>query len=144
MTIDNREIHVDAFNLLCGKKIGSGIHRDVFDCRIRDDLVVKVETEIDHRYFANVFEEKFYSDHEHYKKVSDWLAPVEFLSPDGRLLLQKRCDPIKDEEIPDMLPAWMTDIKAENFGRYEGRIVLVDYAMTIPSPSVRLKKWRGK
>lgn len=138
------EITLDAFNMLCGDKLGSGIHRDVFTCRIRDDLVVKIETTIDYRYFANVFEEKFWADHRHYAKIADWLAPIEFLSPDGRLLLQKRVDPIKDNEIPDMLPAWMTDIKAENFGRYEGRIVLLDYAMTIPAPSVRLKKWRGK
>ena len=128
--------------MLCGEKLGEGLHRTVYACKIRPDLIVKVEHDVDFRNFMNVFEDQFYADNEYFKKVSDWLAPIEFLSPDGRLLMMKRCDPIKDEEIPDRLPSWMTDIKADNFGRLNGRIVLVDYALNIKSPNTRLKKWR--
>ena len=39
----NGATYEDAFNLLCGKLLGEGIHRKVFECRLRDDLVVKVE-----------------------------------------------------------------------------------------------------
>lgn len=138
----DKRIAVDAFNMLCGRKIGEGIHRTVYECKLRDDLVVKVETDADFRYFANVHECKFHSDHQYFAKVADWLAPVEFLSPDGRLLLMKRCDPVKEDDLPDMLPTWMTDIKADNFGRLNGRIVMVDYALTIPTVNIRLKRWR--
>lgn len=130
----------DAFNLLCGDKIGEGIHRTVYRCRIRDDLVVKVENG-DCRYFANVMEDKFHADHSHYDKVMRWLAPCEYLSPDGRILLQRRTQPLRDnDKLPDKIPAFLTDIKRENFGWLGGKMVCHDYAMTIPNPSVRLRK----
>lgn len=138
----DERITLDAFNLLCGKKIGEGIHRDVFECRIRPDLVVKVETATDYRSFANVREELFYSENQYFKKIADWLAPIEFLSPDGRILLMKRCEPVKESDLPAKLPTWITDIKPENFGRLDGRIVLVDYALTNPAPNTRLKGWK--
>lgn len=130
----------DAFNLLCGKLLGEGIHRTVYECRIRPDLVVKVES-AEQRHFANVVESKFYDDHEYVQQIVCWLAPVEYLSPDGRILLQRRCRPIADDDrLPDKLPAFLSDIKRNNFGWLDGRLVCVDYAMTIPNPSVRMRK----
>lgn len=141
----NEATYRDAFDILCGKLIGEGIHRRVFECRLRDDLVVKVETESHWRYFANVLEMKFWNDHEAYKKVSDWLAPCEYLSPDGRILLQRKASAIVDLSLlPEQLPSFLTDVKPSNFGLLDGRLVCLDYAMTIPNPSTRLKKveWR--
>lgn len=134
----------DAFNLLCGKLIGEGIHRKVYECRIRPDLVVKVEND-DYRYFANVLEDKFWADNQHYAKVARWLAPCEYLSPDGRILLQRRADPIgRGTKLPDKLPAFLTDVKRSNFGLLNGKLVCVDYAMVLQNPSVRERKadWR--
>lgn len=137
----NGATYEDAFNLLCDKLLGEGIHRKVFECRLRDDLVVKVEAETDWRYFANVLEMRFWNDHEHYKKVADWLAPCEYLSPDGRILLQRKASPIVDRSaLPEQVPAFLSDLKPENFGMLDGRLVCLDYAMTIPNPSTRLKK----
>ena len=135
----------DAFNLLCGKLLGEGIHRKVFECRIRPDLVVKVEHDTDWRYFANVLEMRFWDDHQYFDKVAQWLAPCEYMSPDGRILLQRRTLPIVDSSaLPAQLPAFLSDVKVDNFGILDGRLVCVDYAMTIPNPSTRLKKvdWR--
>lgn len=133
-------VHEEAFNMLCNKLIGEGIHRKVFSCRIRPDLVVKVE-EAEWRYFANVKEMTFWSDHSYFEAIAKWLAPCEYLSPDGRILLQKRCEPLPvGYEMPAMMPMFLTDLKRENFGLYEGRLVCLDYAMTIPSPSRKLKK----
>ena len=133
-------VYEDAFNMLCGDLLGEGIHRKVFACKIRPDLVVKVESDTTCRYFANVLEMKFWNDHEHYKKVAEWLAPCEFLSPDGRILLQRRCEAVGKTFLPDKIPSFLTDVKRANFGYYEGRVVCVDYAMTIPNPSTRMKK----
>lgn len=139
--MSDERTHEDAFNLLCGRLIGEGIHRKVFRCRIRDDLVVKVECDENWRYFGNVHEMKFWNDHEHQPHIVKWLAPCEYLSPDGRIMLQKRTIPLRDgDEIPDKLPSFLTDIKRENFGLIDGKIVCHDYAMTIPAPSMRLKK----
>jgi hypothetical protein len=135
------QIHADAFNLLCGDLIGSGIHRMVFECRLRPELVVKVETDVDFRWFANVHEMRFWNDHEYYEPVKSWLAPCEFLSPDGRILLQHRVDPLPtDYHMPEKVPSFLTDLKRANYGLYQGRFVCVDYSGTISNPSVRLKK----
>ena len=131
----------DAFNLLCGDKLGSGIHRDVYTCRIRDDLVVKVEIEENWRNFANVKEHMFWSDWQHYDPIGSWLAPCDYLSPDGRISLQKRCEPLSAAyQMPEMVPSFLTDHKRENFGLYEGRLVCVDYAATVATPFKRLKR----
>lgn len=132
----------DAFNLLCaGNKLGSGIHRDVFECRLNDKWVVKVETDLPWRYFANVHEMKFWNDNEHCEAIAKWLAPCEFLSPDGLLLVQHRCQPLRDSDnLPEKVPAFLTDIKRDNWGILDGRPVCFDYALNIPSPSTRLKK----
>ena len=95
----------------------------------------------DYRYFANVVEMKFWWDNEFHKDVAKWLAPCEYLSPDGRILLQKKCDPVPmNKKLPDKLPEFLTDLKRENFGIYKGRLVCIDYAITLPNPSLRLRK----
>ena len=135
-----KSCYADAFNMLCGDKLGEGIHRTVFACKLLPDAVVKVEKDY-FRYFANVFESKFWSDHSDYEAVAKWLAPVMHMSPDGRILLQRRADPVPASyELPDKMPAFLSDFKRENFGLLEGRLVCLDYAMTIPNPSTRLKK----
>lgn len=130
----------DAFNLLCGALIGRGIHRRVFECQLRDDLVVKVEDD-EPRRFANVLEFEFWQDHQHHKPVAKWLAPVIFMSPDGRVILQKRCAPLPvNYEMPRKIPGFLTDTKLSNFGMFDGRLVCFDYALTIRNASAKLKK----
>lgn len=130
----------DCFNMLCGKLLGEGIHRKVFACKIRPDLVVKVETD-DSRGFANVFEQQFWDCYQYCDDVKKWLAPCEFLSPDGRILLQKKCDPVPDSyNLPKVMPEFLTDLKRANFGLLDGRLVCVDYAITVMNPITKPRK----
>lgn len=138
----NKAIAVDAFNMLCGKKIGSGAFRDVFECKLLPDMVVKVETNTDYRDFANAKEMKFWCDNQNHSEIAKWLAPCTYLSPDARVMLQRRVASISESEMPEKLPAFLSDIKADNFGRLDGRIVCVDYAITFMRPSLALKAWR--
>jgi hypothetical protein len=132
-------IHLDAFNLLCGELLGTGVHRKVFECRLRPELVVKVEYDLDNRFFANVFEQKFWSDAS--PAVAAWLAPCEYLSSDARLLLQRRCHPLSPTmSLPELVPAFLTDLKRENFGEYDGRLVCMDYALVNLQASMKMKK----
>jgi hypothetical protein len=86
-------------------------------------------------------EMKIWSDNQHREAIARWLAPCHMLSPDGLIMLQQRVEPIRDSDtLPDMIPAFLTDIKRENFGWYDGRIVCVDYAMHLDNLSTRLKK----
>lgn len=141
MNAEQLPIFYDMFNMICGEKIGAGIHRTVYHCKVRPELVVKVDHDTNYRDFANVREMKFWDDNQYYKPVADWLAPCEFLSPDGRVMLQMRCDPIpQNYQLPEKLPAFLTDIKPQNFGLLNGRLVCFDYALHIANPSTRLKK----
>lgn len=137
------ETFEDAFNFLCqGNVLGQGVHRKVFACRFRPDLVIKVEDngDLEHRSFMNVKEMDFWSYWSEYEPVKKWLAPCEYLSPDGRLMAQRRVDPIpQGYKMPDKLPAFLTDHKESNFGLLEGRLVCVDYGTHLLAPNIRLK-----
>lgn len=129
---DEALIHLDMFNIVCGKLLGQGVHRKVFECRLRPDLVVKVESPDTFRFFANVHEMKIYNDAPY--AVQRWLAKPDMLSPDGRVMFQERVLPAVDvSELPETLPSFLTDIKPENFGWVRDgdsrRLVCVDYAL---------------
>ena len=131
----------DAFNLLCGALIGQGTYRKVFECAIDPTLVVKVELEQEWRTFPNHDEFRFWQEQADYRKVSDWLAPCVRISPDARILLQKRCQPLRaTDTLPEKLPEFLTDRKRDNFGWYEGRLVCLDYQFTIYNSPLRPKK----
>jgi hypothetical protein len=130
----------DAFDLLCGDLLGRGVHRKVFACKLLPALVVKVEYD-ELRYFANFREQAFWDEHQDYPRVAEWLAPCEFLSPDGRVLLQRRVDPLPaGYAMPEQLPHFLPDHKRENYGLLDGRFVCVDYSMVVTSPSLRPRK----
>ncbi len=140
---DELPIYRDAFNMMCGDKIGSGVYRDVFQCKLRPDLVVKVERETNYRDFTNVREMRFWCDNQDYAAIAKWLAPCEFLSPDGRILLQKKAAIVSEgdlQNLPTQLPAFLTDTKFGNFGWINGKLVCVDYASVISTCSTRLRK----
>lgn len=134
----------DAFNMLAGAKLGGGVHRTVFTCKLRPEFVVKVEIPEVYREFANVMEMKFWNDHEHYKAVAKWLAPCHFLSPDGYILLQERVTVATENDLakmPKNLPAFLADRKFGNFGWTKaGNLVCIDYAITIHNPSLKQTK----
>lgn len=131
-------VYEDAFNLLCGRKLGAGIHRDVFECALDPTLVVKVEINDDRvRNFANVKEYENWTVWRDVEPIARWLAPCDRLSFDGRILLQKRVEPIKKSEAPTALPTFLTDVKYENYGWYDGRIVCIDYAFLVTDASAK-------
>lgn len=92
-------------------------------------------------YFANVLEMKFWSDNQYHAPIAKWLAPCDYLSPDGLILLQRKCEALREsDKLPDKLPSFLTDVKRDNYGWLDGRIVCFDYALNISSPSARMKK----
>lgn len=137
--MSKKAIFKDAFNLLCGDKIGDGSFRTVYECRIRPDLVVKVENISSWRDPHNMLEAQFHSDFKDHKVIGKWLAPIHFVSPDTRIILMERAMPIFDSELPKKVPACFHDVKPANFGRLSnGRIVCFDYALTRGSAPANL------
>lgn len=141
--MNNYELNIvaqEALNLLCGKELGRGIHRTVFLCAIDPSLVVKIETDTDYFVGANAAEWRWWDELQYSKPYAQWLAPCKWISPNGRVMLQKRTTHIPVDRIPDKLPAWLTDTKWENFGMLDGRIVAHDYPQISSSLSKRLRK----
>lgn len=138
-----KHINQDGMNMMLGRKLGEGMQRIVYECRLRDDLVVKVEKVDGPRSFANVHEDRFFAHYEFEPRVARWLAPTMMVSPDGYVMLQKKVQILKEDDrskLPDMIPHFLTDVKLENFGWLDGRIVCCDYAFYHTNASTRLRK----
>lgn len=114
--------------VLLGKQLGQGVYRKVFECRLDPTLVVKVEDEAT-GIFCNVLEWQNWVDWRDVPNVAKWLAPCVSISPNGAVLLMKKATKIgANEVLPSRLPHFISaDLKAENFGWFEGRLVKVDY-----------------
>ncbi|WP_373379902.1 hypothetical protein [Cupriavidus nantongensis] len=123
---DNTFIHRDAFNLLCGDRIGYGMSRSVFSSRLLPDCVVKVEEDAGR--FQNVVE------WETWQRVQGtdfekWFAPCRWISPNGCVLVMARTTPAVD--FPEKMPVFLCDFKRTNYGLYDGRLVCHDYGTSL-------------
>ena len=128
----------DLLRLICGEEIGSGIGRTVYECTIRPDLVVKIETPAGS--FQNVLEWEFWRAWEFDKGMKRWLAPCEAISQCGTILLQQRTTPIPQARLPAKMPKFLTDTKISNFGLWKNRVVCHDYGMVVSEASTALRK----
>jgi hypothetical protein len=134
----------EARAILCGELIGEGSARKVYELRTNPDFVIKIETA--GRSFQNV------SEYETWQWVAGgplakWFAPCQFISPCGLLLVQRKVEPLRIAELPPRLPAFLCDLKRENFGLLAKRIVCCDYgtahsAIRIASKRLVRAKWR--
>lgn len=116
-------------SLLCGSLIGKGAARDVYDCRLDADYVVKLETTSVS--FQNVEEWQTWWWLENYPHKSKWFAPCKFISTCGYALLQRKTVPIPTKQLPKKIPFYLSDIKPENFGLLDGKIVCIDYGTVL-------------
>jgi len=62
--------------------------------------------------------------------IREWLAPCLRISASGRVLIQALTVPPHNFPLPGKVPAALSDLKVENFGLYEGRLVCHDYGST--------------
>lgn len=90
--------------------------------------VVKVETgeRLD---FQNIAEWAMWQASS--KALARWLAPCIFISPNGRVLLQARCEPCPAHMIPKKVPKVLADLHQKNFGILDGKVVLMDYGRNL-------------
>lgn len=117
---------LDVRNMLFGEYQGHGSHRAIFHHATHDDLIVKVENSA--RSFCNITEYHVWEAVKDIPAVARWLAPVVAISPNGQVLLMKRCEEATAaSRLPSRVPAWLADLKAENWGFLDGRPVCFDY-----------------
>lgn len=104
-----------------GDCIGQGSSRWVFE--FNDKLVLKIEKGDWH---ANAIEWDTWTAVK-YSKWEKWFAPIEWISPNGRLMMQRKCGKVYEQ--PKKLPNFFHDIKLSNLGELNGRIVAIDYSI---------------
>lgn len=133
-------LYEDAFNLLCGRLLGEGIHRQVFLCKVDPSLVVKVESDTTYWTGSNAAEWANWNDFMFAPAYNKWMCPCLHISPNSRVMIQKRTTPIPAHLLPTEIPAWMMDVKWENFGMLNGQVVLHDYPRINGSVSKKMVK----
>lgn len=140
--MDSPFIFEEAWRTLVGDQIGTGMFRTVYACLLDPSLVIKTEDR--EGSFHNILEWENWDDNQFAPAVARWLAPCVAISPCGGVLVQKRVDPIRPGEpkLPKQIPSFLTDVKLENFGWFENRIVCCDYGYTHTTLSTRLRKAR--
>ena len=121
----SQSIEGDLYRSFLGEPLGEGSARYVYRCKVNPEIVIKIERPGS---FQNVIEFQTWSDVEFAKPViRDWFAPVYSISPNGRVLIMRRCEPAKRKDFPDLVPAFLNDRKHQNFGMIDGRLVCLNY-----------------
>lgn len=134
----------EARAILCGTMLGSGVARKVYELRTNPMYVIKIETR--GCSFQNVAEWETWAWISG-GPLARWFAPCEFISPCGLMLVQHKVTPLRTAELPERVPAFLCDLKIENFGLLKWRFVCCDYGTVQSSfrkTSRRLvrAKWR--
>lgn len=133
----------EAKAILCGDLIGEGSARKVYQLRTNAAYIIKIET--GGQSFQNVSEWETWL-WVRATALEKWFAPCEMISPCGLLLVQRKVAPLRDSELPPKLPAFLCDLKRENFGLFDKRIVCCDYgtvqsAIRLASKRLLKAKW---
>jgi hypothetical protein len=135
----------EALHLLCGRLLGVGSARHVYECALNSEWVVKVETGA--RSFQNALEWEFWQDAQANKELARWLAPCHHISPSGVVLIQARTTDAPTKAFPKKVPKVFTDLKYQNWGYLLGdhrRLVCHDYALTLNyTTGLRQADWWG-
>ncbi|QGH72797.1 MAG: hypothetical protein [Podoviridae sp. ctLUJ1] len=121
-------------DIVVGAKIGSGFSRDVYQWAPNNEHVLKVAKNY-RGIEANVIEfstwEIVMREGSFYFDARQWFAPCTEISGCGRYLIMAKTHPVKPEEAPTVVPSFITDLKLDNIGWLDGRIVFHDYGMNL-------------
>lgn len=126
-----QDVNTDLITSLLGKKIDQGCYREVYQHNWDDDWVIKVEVGSTD---CNITEYMLWEEIRGLKNkfvwVKDWFAPVLWISPNGKILcMQKTSQDPKNKKLerPKEVPAFLSDVKWDNFGWIGNRFVCHDY-----------------
>lgn len=128
MTFNNSFITKEIALTVCGRILGQGASRKVYECAVNQDLVVKIEEEAGG--FSNVSEWIMWNEHlQEHEWAGKFFAPCVHISPCGSVLFMRRTHPPR--HYPDWIPAYWTDQKLSNFGMIGDQLVCHDYGTSL-------------
>lgn len=119
-------VESDLKGLMVGNSLGMGASREVFVCAMNEEFVVKFEYKA--KSFSNALEWEVW---QHVKDTAwaKWFAPCICISNSGNFLVQRRTTPVAMKDMPKEIPSIFTDLKVQNWGRLDGKIVCHDYGL---------------
>lgn len=131
--------------MLCGKSIGGGSSREVFECKLHPDFVVKVQY---NGGFDNAIEYEIWSAICEADWWAKWFAESVYISRTGKILIQQKID-FKEskKEYPKKIPRFFTDIKVTNYGFVGNQLKCCDYSGVLGrltgfmDKKMRVAKW---
>lgn len=127
--ITKRNYSVNQFvKNFCGELLGYGLYRDVYELKLDKRFVVKIERDMSQGMFANATEFRNYVNTKEWTFFSDYLAPCNWISETGQIMIQAKIEFRAKKEYPKMIPAMFTDTKIENFGWIGDKFVCCDYS----------------
>ena len=106
--------------------LGKGVSRKVYPLAHTGEWVLKVET--DAYSFQNPQEWLIWRAVRNTRHAR-WFAPCKAISPGGQILVQRRTSTPGPRDFPKRLPGFLIDLKRENYGLLEGRLVAHDYGL---------------
>lgn len=126
--LENRIVTLDLLDFFIGDLKGLGSSRYVFTYMPNTQYVIKIDVGADNQ---NVREwDTWLSVAE--TKYAKWFAPCKEISECGRILIQKKCTlNISYDKFPKMIPAFFADLKYQNWGMLNGKLVCFDYALNL-------------
>lgn len=124
-----QDVNTDLILSLVGEKIGSGIHRKVYEYNLNPKkYVIKLETENTE---ANMTEFLLWDEIQGLKGplawVKEWFAPILWVSPNKKILVMERTKELPKKTRPKKIPAFFMDVKQDNFGWIGNKFVCHDY-----------------
>lgn len=121
-------VNEDLIRSICGRHLGSGSFRSVYVYNLDPRFVVKLELLNTN---CNQTEYELWDQIKELKAglawVKDWFAPIKWISPNGRVMIMKRTFEKENKELPNKVPAFMSDVKLNNFGWIGNKFVCHDY-----------------
>ena len=137
------QVLVDFVKLFARERIASGFSRDVYAYGQNGEYVIKVEhQDHDHKLFQNATEWNLWEEVSEDPKLSRWFAPCINISPGACVLIQARTQPLPKSKKRLRVPAFMCDLKRDNFGLLNGNLVCHDYG-TLRMYKQDLRKYKG-
>jgi len=128
LALHDRIIGTEFFNFTCGDLLGYGISRYVFEYKRDKRWVVKIDLSC---YSANSLEWQIWSDVEKIPQLSKWFAPCGDMTRACSVMLQRRCKiKLPHDKYPNKVPDFFSDLKYDNWGMFNGKMVCLDYAST--------------
>ena len=122
----------DMITMMCGERLGNGAFRVVHDYNMGplDKYVIKIEplnTGHNEREYLLWEQIKWLSGDLTW--VKPWFAPVKYISPNGRILIQEKTKPIPESIDLEKLkvPEMIHDAGVRNFGYLKGHVCCHDY-----------------